>query len=143
MTRTSFAALLVFAVLVATAAPSPARASVEESQRLLDDARGRLEQNEINAAIIQLRNALLEDENNVDARRLLGELYLRTGEIEAAAVELRRVLDAAPDPATAVLAAQAELALGRPAEGLAQLQEAQQRQVLSHGGTPLVYVHRV
>ena len=118
MTRPSLAVLLVLTALVVAGAPSPARASVEESRRLLDDARDRLEQNEINAAIIQLRNALLEDDGNVEARRLLGELYLRAGRTEAAAVELRRVLDAAPDAATGVLAARAQLALGRPLEAL-------------------------
>ena len=121
MIKTLLALLLLIAAPLAAGAPTPARASVEESQRLLDDARSRLEQNEVRAAIIQLRNAILEDDGNVEARRLLGELYLRTGQIEAATVELRRALEAEPSAATAVLAAQAQLAMGRPAEALALL----------------------
>jgi putative PEP-CTERM system TPR-repeat lipoprotein len=113
--------ILVVALILGGGLAGPAAASVAEAERLVEDARERLADNEVSAAIIQLRNAVLEDPENMEARRLLGELYLRTAQFEAAAEELARVLEVAPDPEIARLTATAELARGDAERALAIL----------------------
>src|SRR5215510_12501250 len=63
------------------AAPRPVHAANERSERLLTDARRQLEQGDIRAAIIQLRNALRADPSNVPARFELGMASLRIGDL--------------------------------------------------------------
>ncbi len=96
-----------------------APAATDPSREFLDNARQRLEQGDVRAAIIQLRNALQSDPDNVDARLTLGQLYLRVGEAAAAETELRRVYKARPDDASEVMLGQALLALNRSDEVLA------------------------
>ena len=93
-------------------------AATDPSQEFLDNARQRLAQGDVRAAIIQLRNALQADPTNLDARQSLGQLYLQVGEAEAAEKELRRAHAGQPSDATEMLLGQALLVLNRPEEVL-------------------------
>jgi putative PEP-CTERM system TPR-repeat lipoprotein len=107
---------LAAAACLVLAVAQPAPAATDASQQFLDNARERLEQGDVRAAIIQLRNALQSDPDNIDARLTLGQLYLQIGEAAAAETELRRVHKAKPGDASEVLLGQALLALGRSDE---------------------------
>ncbi len=95
----------------------PALADAARSSGYLDDARERLSQSDPQAAIIQLKNALSEQPDNMEARRLLGETYLDLGRFPEAAKELRRAYEAIETPQNAIL-------LGRALIGLGELDEA-------------------
>lgn len=101
MTRTATAALLAL-----TFAASPAWATPERSQRFLADGIEELEKGDVAAAVIQLRNAVQQDPNNFEARKVLGEVYLRGGDATSAEKELRRAYEGAPND-------EVELLLGR------------------------------
>ncbi|MDB5933880.1 MAG: prsT [Massilia sp.] len=59
---------------------------------LIAEARHYRQQGDIDAAVIQLKNALQKDPNNRDARRLLGEVYIEQADAVSAEKELRRAL---------------------------------------------------
>lgn len=101
---------------------TPARADTAEALAYLEDARDRLAAGELRAAIIQLRNALREDPENLEARRLLGELYLRTNDPASAEAQLMRVFERAPSEELAILVAQAQFGVGQPALAAASLE---------------------
>lgn len=61
-----------------------------DSDEFLSDAQAYLDKGEINAAVIQLKNALLVDPDNKGARLLLGKVYLEQKEGLSAEKELRR-----------------------------------------------------
>ena len=63
-----------------------------ESTRYYDDARAYLKKGDINAAIIQLKNAIRADESNVDARFDLAAIYLSRLDGANAEKELRAAL---------------------------------------------------
>ncbi len=68
--------------LTLAAAAGPAHAASvdkERSEKYLQDAQDYLKKHDLNAAVIQLKNALKSDPGNVAARRLLGEAYLDVG----------------------------------------------------------------
>lgn len=100
------------------AAITGAQAATDPSQEYLDNARQRLQQGDVRAAIIQLRNALQADPKNLDARQALGQLYLQVGEAEAAEKELRRAHSGRPTDQTELLLGQALLALNQSEEVL-------------------------
>ena len=58
--------------------------------RFVRDARQYLEKGELNAAVIQLKNALQRDPNNAQARLLLGKSHLDMGDGASAEKELER-----------------------------------------------------
>lgn len=70
------------AALLAACADSP--------QQMLASARDYLAKDDLQAASIQLRNALQQDGALAEARLLLGQVYLRQGDIPAALKELQR-----------------------------------------------------
>ena len=73
----------------------PAFAAAGDSPRseaFFEDARKYLEKGDTNAAIIQLKNALQQDPNNVGARRMLGEIYFSAGNGPYAEKELKAVI---------------------------------------------------
>lgn len=82
-------AALALAVAVAASA-ALATTAVEESQAWLEDARERLEQGDIRAAVIDLKNALQQHPDNAEARLLLGTLYVDLGQPLEAEKELNR-----------------------------------------------------
>ena len=64
--------------------------AASESDEYVAEAREYLSQGKANEAIIQLKNALKSDPSNVDARVLLGNIYLRSGDAGGAAKEFNR-----------------------------------------------------
>ncbi len=63
-----------------------------DSDDYLQSARDYLEKNEINAAVIQLKNKLKNDPDSIPARALLGEALLANGDPKGAEVELLRAI---------------------------------------------------
>lgn len=85
-------ARLAAAVLVGIAlagGPASAATDAARSREYLEDARSKFEDGNLNAAVIQLKNALQSDPDNLEARLLLGEVYLRVGDGASAEKELR------------------------------------------------------
>lgn len=76
----------------------------EDTQALVAKARSSLAANDVNATIIQAKSALQANAELPQARQLLGEALLRTGDSAGAEVELRR-----------------SLALGQPVDDVAPL----------------------
>lgn len=76
-------------VLSANCAALAATGDNSKSQEFVEDAQQYLDKGDINAAVIQLKNALQQDPNNISARKLLGEIYLRAGNGPAAEKELK------------------------------------------------------
>lgn len=63
-----------------------------DSNEFLKEARQYLTQGKVDAAVIQLKNALQENPANIDARLLLGRVYLRLGDGESAEKEIERAV---------------------------------------------------
>lgn len=59
----------------------------------LEAAKKYFDKGEMKAAVIELKNFLQDNPDNVDARALLGEAYLKTGDAAAAAKSLERARD--------------------------------------------------
>lgn len=78
-----------------TLAMTPLAAGASE----LDKAQAFFDGGDYNAAEIELKNLLQSDPSLLDARLLLGRVYLRSGKGAAAEKELRRALDIGADPA--------------------------------------------
>jgi putative PEP-CTERM system TPR-repeat lipoprotein len=66
-----------------------AKGDNNKSQEFVEDAQQYMDKGDINAAVIQLKNALQQDPNNVSARKLLGDIYLKVGNGPAAEKELK------------------------------------------------------
>jgi putative PEP-CTERM system TPR-repeat lipoprotein len=60
--------------------------------KLVAEAREYRQHGDVNAAVIQLKNALQKDPGNRDARRLLGEVYIEQADAVSAEKELRRAV---------------------------------------------------
>jgi cytochrome c-type biogenesis protein CcmH/NrfG len=94
-------------------------AAAGEGEAYVDDAKKYLKKGDMNAAVIQLKNALQKDPNNVTARKMLGEIYLKVGNGPAAAKELDAAIRrGAKDKETQVLLARAYLMQNRFADVL-------------------------
>ncbi len=78
-----------------------------------EDAQRLLRKGDPRAALVQMRNAVQAEPENLEYRRTLGELYLAAGDAAAAEKELSRSLGRLPDDRTALLLAQAQLAQGK------------------------------
>lgn len=109
------AAGLCVAVASLSGSANAAKNTNSESVAFYDDAVKYLKKGDINAAIIQLKNSLQKDPNNRDSRRLLGEIYLRTGNAVAAEKEFKAVLrrTAGPDKPLMIAIARAYLLQGK------------------------------
>jgi len=81
-------ALTLF-VIFSLAACSPKKTAEEYIQ----SAKAHIANGESSAGIVELKNAILIDLKNPDSRFLLGTLYLKVGDIEAAEKELMRSLE--------------------------------------------------
>lgn len=79
------AALAACAILLAACSDSP--------EQMLASAREYLAKDDLNAASIQLKNALQQDAKHAEARFLLGSVNLRLGNIVGAEKELRRAVE--------------------------------------------------
>lgn len=84
----AMAGICLTALLVSPSVEA-ARGDKAASDAFLQDAKKYLKDGDANAAVIQLKNALQEDRNNVGARKLLGDIYLRVGNGPAAEKELK------------------------------------------------------
>lgn len=88
--------------------------SADTPESLVASAKGYLEQNDTKAAVIQLKNALQQDGESGEARLLLGQTLLKTGDPIGAAIELRKALAAKQtEDAVLPLLARAMLASGQ------------------------------
>ena len=65
----------------------------ESPEQMIASAKGYLSKNDSSAATIQLKNALQENGNLVEARFLLGRIHLEQGDVPAAVKELQRAFD--------------------------------------------------
>ncbi|NHA15390.1 XrtA/PEP-CTERM system TPR-repeat protein PrsT [Thioalkalivibrio sp. XN279] len=111
-------------------------AQMTDAERI-EQARTELAQGQAAAAAIHMRNVLQDDPSNVDARLLLAEAALQTGDMDAAAKEYRRALDlgAELDPIRASYA-EALVRLGAAEEAI-RITDPQET-----GGSPeLAYWH--
>ncbi|MDZ7594144.1 MAG: XrtA/PEP-CTERM system TPR-repeat protein PrsT [Thiobacillus sp.] len=66
----------------------------QDSATLVSDARAMAAAGDYKAAIIQLKNAVAEDDKNPEARFELGKLYLEQGDLASAEKEFRRAREA-------------------------------------------------
>ncbi len=86
-----------------------------DEQEYMKRAKQYLETNELNAASLELKNALLKNAQNGEARYLLGKINLEIGDASSAEKEMRRAKDAGWDEAeTQLLLAEALLRQGKP-----------------------------
>src|SRR5262249_24674384 len=87
------ALMCVFVIAIATLSPAATWAAVSsESATYYEAAQAYLKKGDINAAAIQLKNAIRADENNVDARFALASIYLARRDGSNAEMELRAAL---------------------------------------------------
>jgi len=112
---------LTFSLLYAVSAssgPTP--------EQLVEKAKRYQKDNRTSSAIIELKNALQKDPKYGEARLMLGQLYLTSGDPLSAVKELERALDSGVDK-TKVLEPllKAKTQLGRYQEVLGELQQAE------------------
>jgi putative PEP-CTERM system TPR-repeat lipoprotein len=91
-------AIVVFAAMMA------ARSNQRSPSELIAEAKRHAEKGEIDAAQLQLRNALQIAPDNAEARLALGNLYLDSGKWEAAEAEFRKAIEHKHDLPVAVAA---------------------------------------
>lgn len=95
-------------------------------EKRVERARADIARNDYGAAVIELKNALESDPDQVDARLLLAQASLHLGDALGAQKELRRARDAGAQPAQlAELTAETTLVLGQARELLAQIDSNQ------------------
>jgi len=106
--------------MAGTAAPAAAAPSrdAEKAADFHDDAVRLMQRGDLRAAMIQLRNAVQLDPDNLSYRRVLGEVYLRLGDAPSAAKELSRAQDRRPDDRAEVMLGEALLMQGKAEEVL-------------------------
>src|SRR4051794_18816449 len=80
------------AALLGLGLAAPAYATPEKAARFYEDAQRRLERQDVAGAIIQLRNAVQQDNRMLAAHLLLGKALLRDGEVKAAEAALEEAL---------------------------------------------------
>lgn len=94
-----------------------------QSENYFNEAKTFLEQGEFNAAIIQLKNSIKSDLNNVEARLELARLYIVMGDGASAEKELKSARDRGMDPGrVAVLLGRAYLMQRKATELIDELQ---------------------
>ena len=90
-TKTHAGAAVVSALLLLGAVGACGK--TETSASLVADARQFIQKGDSKAAVIQLKNALVKNPSDTDARLTLGLLYLDTGDAVSADKELRKALE--------------------------------------------------
>ncbi len=94
---------------------APVHATPEKAARFYEDALGRFDKNDLPGAIIQLKNALQQDQKMLAAHLLLGKALLRNGDLKGAEAALEEALKQGVNRGEVVLPlGQIYLALGRP-----------------------------
>ncbi len=91
MRRLSMSCAVIIVALGTAGVPAgQAEAAVsEKSVRFYDKAQDHVKKGDFNAAVIQLKNAIRSDADNVDARVQLGSIYLAQGNPEGAEKEFK------------------------------------------------------
>lgn len=94
---------LVTALFVVTlsAGGLVACSKTQSAQALVSEARQFQQKGDYKAAVIQLKNALQKDPNDIEARYLLGSIYNETGDPQSAEKEIRKALSLGMDPVQA------------------------------------------
>lgn len=116
--RTVISLFVAGLFVASTPLTTTAFAVTDRSLEFLGDARERLESNDVNAAVIQLRNAIQDDPSNAEARALLGQIYLERGDVVAAEKELARAFETIQTDEVMLRLGQTRLVLGRSDEVL-------------------------
>lgn len=98
LTLSCAVAVLAFAA-TSFDAPMAAAAVNEKSTKSFEKAKSYVEKGDINAAVIELKNAIRTDGNNVDARYQLAMIYLAQGNPQGAEKELRSAMSRGYDEA--------------------------------------------
>ncbi|MBV1928003.1 MAG: PEP-CTERM system TPR-repeat protein PrsT [Gammaproteobacteria bacterium] len=70
------------------------------SEEYLESAQVYLDKNNFASAVVELKSALQQDINNVEARNLLGDVYLQVGKGEDAEKEIRRAISLGMSPSS-------------------------------------------
>lgn len=83
-------AFLALSTVVITLSDGVARQADSNVQNFYEDALERYEERDFRGAIIQLKNALKRDPENLPARILIGKAHLKVGDAVSAEKELRR-----------------------------------------------------
>lgn len=121
-TTASFVAPLALALTMSVSAltlPGAAQAAVNEaSQRFFESGKAELAKGNLAAAIIEFRNAIQRDPENVAARLELGKAQFQAGDIPSAEKELRIAHERAPSDETEVLLGEVLMRQGRLDEAL-------------------------
>lgn len=91
--RLSILGFLAIGMVPISAGGAVALTAEEDAVTFLEEARDYVAKQEFSAAVIQLKNALRANPNNVDARFLLGEVYLRLGDAASAEKEFGAAID--------------------------------------------------
>lgn len=110
----SFPRTVLLAVILAASVSACSKPLSQEE--LLARAQQAFNEGDLNAAFIDTRTALQQDVTSAEGRRLLGEVFLRQRNLEEAAIEFGKSLEAAQDVAVAGRYAEALLGAGDPAK---------------------------
>ncbi|MBK8120479.1 MAG: tetratricopeptide repeat protein [Sulfuritalea sp.] len=93
----------------------PAFATPDKAAKFYEDALARYEKNDMPGAVIQLKNALKEDQKMLAAHLLLGKALLKNGELKGAEAAFEEALKQGVNRGEVALPlGQVYLALGRP-----------------------------
>ena len=92
MLRHPFALALALAVAASVTLTGCEKTSNASEQELIQRAKDYEDKNNLKAGIIELKNALQKNPNSVEARQLLGQLYLKSSQGAEAEKELGRAL---------------------------------------------------
>ncbi|MBL8385936.1 MAG: PEP-CTERM system TPR-repeat protein PrsT [Burkholderiales bacterium] len=137
--RSAWRILALLAWVVALAVP--AGATPQKASAFYEDALKRFERDDFPGAIVQLKNAIQQDQRMLAAHLLLGKALLRTGDLMAAEAALEEALKQGINRGEVALPlAQIYLALGSPMQVIEKiqasgLQPSQRVEVLSVRGT--------
>lgn len=105
----------VVTVVLGFCLSAPALATPEKASSYYEDALKRYENNEMPAAVIQLKNALQQDSRMLAAHLLLGKALLRNGDLKGAEAAFEEALKQGVNRGEVALPlGQVYLALGRP-----------------------------
>lgn len=106
---------LLGATFLSFALLAPASATPEKAARFYEDALGKFEKNDMPGAVIQLKNALQQDQKMLAAHLLLGKALLRNGDLKGAEAAFEEALRQGVNRGEVALQlGQVYLALGRP-----------------------------
>lgn len=111
--RSRFPAALLLAFILGAA--NHAEATPEKAAKFYEDALQKFEKNDLAGAVIQIKNAIQQDNRMLQAHLLLGKALLKLGQLKAAEAALEEAVKQGVDRSEVVLAlGQVYLSLGEP-----------------------------